>query len=136
MDLLMTASDFLRGEGDVLLAYAFGSVAEGRAHRESDLDLAVLLDWDRIPSRDGRGRRQIELIAKLVGALGFNEVDLVLLNDAPPLLAREIVRRGALLHAVDAETVHAFERDVQLRAADIEPFIQRHRARLLEVLRS
>jgi predicted nucleotidyltransferase len=136
MDVLDRAREFLERSPDVVAAYAFGSVPEGRAHRESDLDLAVLLDWDQCPTHEARGERQITLISELIGATHRNEIDLVVLNDAPPLLARHIIRNGRRLVAADAEAVHAFERDTQLRAADIEPFIQRSRARLLDALRT
>lgn len=118
----------------VIAAYAFGSVPEGRAHRESDLDLAVLLDWAAFPDRPSRAERQIELIRDLIAATGNNEIDLVILNDAPPLFGRHIVRAGLRLHVSDPELAHAYERDVQLRAADVEPFVRRGRARLLEEL--
>jgi len=36
----------------VVSAYLFGSRAEGRAHRESDLGLAILLPWDRPGGRE------------------------------------------------------------------------------------
>lgn len=69
----------------------------------------------------------------LLHTLATNRVDLVVLNDAPPLLVRRITR-GTLLYARSEEDVYAFERDVQLRAADVEAFVQRGRARLLEAL--
>jgi uncharacterized protein len=134
MDILERAAEFFRRSPGVSAAYAFGSVAEGRAHRESDVDLAVLLDWGACPDRAARGARQVELLSALIQALGVNDVDLVVLNDAPPLLGRHILRRGRRLCAPDAAATHAWERDVQLRAADVEPFIRRGRARLLEVL--
>jgi hypothetical protein len=57
------------------------------------------------------------------------EVDLVVLNAAPPLRGRRIVR-GVRVHCASPELDHAFQRDVQLRAADLEPFIQAMRRRL------
>lgn len=134
MEPLERATAFLRDVPGVVAAYAFGSVPEGRAHRESDLDLALLLDWSAFPDRSARAARQIELISDLIACTGRNEIDLVILNDAPPLLGRRIVRSGRRLHVADPDAVHAFERDVQLRAADVEPFVRRGRARLLQAL--
>jgi hypothetical protein len=54
-------------------------------------------------------------------------VDLVVLNDAPPLLAREVVQRGERILCANPEADHAFVRDVQLRAADLAPFLERAR---------
>lgn len=40
----------LDGVDGLVSAYLFGSVASGRAHRDSDVDLAVLLDRDVHPT--------------------------------------------------------------------------------------
>ncbi len=68
---------------DVLAAYVFGSHAGGRAHRESDVDVAVLLDHG-ISERAIRSRHGVRLNADLVAATHVNAVDVVILNDAPP----------------------------------------------------
>lgn len=128
-------SAFFAGRSDVIAAWLFGSHAEGRAHRESDVDVGVLLDRALLPDRRTREEMQVRIISELIAELKRNEVDVVILNDAPPLLARRIIRSGTLLHAADAETVHAFKRNVQLLAADLEPFVRRHRQRLLETFR-
>ena len=39
---------------EVISAYVFGSHAEGRTHRESDVDVAVLLDRARYPDEASR----------------------------------------------------------------------------------
>jgi predicted nucleotidyltransferase len=92
-------------------AYLFGSHAEGRAHRESDVDVAVLAELRR------------------------NLVDVVVLNDAPPGLGRRIVTAGIRVFCRDRATDHAFVRNVQLRAADLEPFLRRARRVKLTALR-
>lgn len=109
----------------VASAYLFGSQAAGRAHRESDLDVGVLLSQERYPSRRCRFDHRLRLIADLIGHLHRNDVDLVVLNDVPPLLGRRIITEGIVLCRHDPEADHAFRRDVQLRAADLEPFLRR-----------
>ncbi|CAN5724217.1 hypothetical protein BH23CHL8_BH23CHL8_00190 [soil metagenome] len=52
---------------------------------------------------------------------------MVILNDAPPLLARRIVRAGRRVFCRDGGADHAFVRDVQILAADLEPFLRRAR---------
>ena len=123
-----------RPELPVVSAYLFGSHAEGRAHRESDVDVAVLLDWKACPHRGGRSELRVTLTSELIAALHHNEVDLVVLNDAPPLLGRRIVTEGRRVFCREPAADHVYVRDVQLRAADLEPFIQRHRRRLLRRL--
>jgi hypothetical protein len=118
----------------VVSAYLFGSHAEGRAHRESDIDVGVLLDRHALPGVRDRFEAALRVSARLQSALGTRQVDLVVLNDAPPGLGRTIVSRGRRLTCSDQEAHHAFVRDVQLRAADLEPFLRRTRRLKLEAL--
>ena len=108
-------------------AYLFGSHAEGRAHRESDVDVAVLLSRDVHASPAARFQERIRLCAWLMAELQENLVDVVVLNDAQPGLARRIVTTGRRVFCRDHAADHAFARDVQLRAADLEPFLRRTR---------
>ncbi len=105
----------------VAAAYLFGSEAE------SDVDVGVLLDRERFPTTRERFDQRLRLSSRLSGALEGRAVDLVVLNDAPPHLARRIVTSGHRLFCADPEIVHSFVRDVQLRAADLEPFLRRTR---------
>lgn len=134
----MTLDDPIRAclarHPEVIIGFLFGSHAEGRAHRESDVDVGVLLDRRICPDAADRFEKRIGLTTELIAALHQNDVDLVILNDAPPLLARRIVLRGRLVHCSDPEAERAFRRDVQIRAADVAPFVEKARRRLLEVL--
>ncbi|MGH7321877.1 MAG: type VII toxin-antitoxin system MntA family adenylyltransferase antitoxin [Candidatus Rokuibacteriota bacterium] len=109
----------------IVSAYLFGSHASGRPHRESDVDVGVLLDWEVYQSRPARFDARIRLASELSGRPGRSDVDVVILNDAPPLLARRIVMEGRRILCLDAEADHAFRRDIQLRAADVAPFLRR-----------
>lgn len=125
------------GQGDVpgvAAVYLHGSAARGAQHRESDVDVAVLLDRSAYPSRLDRTALRVRLSSRLVDGLAWNDVDLVVLNDLPPLFARSIVAHGRRLLTPMPELVHHFVRDVQLRAADLEPFLRRSTAIKLEVL--
>lgn len=116
-------------------AYLFGSQAERRAHHESDVDIAVLLSRDVHPSPAARFQERIRLCAWLVGELRENRVDVVILNDAPPGLARRIVTTGLRVFCSAAAADRAFAHDAQLRAADLEPFLRRARRVKLAALR-
>jgi predicted nucleotidyltransferase len=115
-------------------AYVFGSTAEGRAHRESDIDLGVLFDYDALPSARARFDAQLELRRHLSPAVVGRDVDVVVLNDVSPLLGRRVIGNGVRVYCADAEADHAFRRDVQLRAADLEPFIARMRRLTLDAI--
>lgn len=118
---------FSSASPDVVSAYLFGSRAEGRAHAESDVDVGVLLDRDAAPTPRRRFESRVRIGSMLIGRLHDNDVDVVVLNDAPPQLARRIVTGGRRVYCRDGAADHDFVRDVQLRAADLEPFLRRTR---------
>jgi len=74
---------------ELKLAVLFGSTARGQARPKSDVDLGILLD-----PYSPELRFQVE--AELGRAAG-RPVDVILLDDAPPLLRFEIAREGVLL---------------------------------------
>jgi predicted nucleotidyltransferase len=94
----------LAAQPDVLAAYLFGSYATGRARPESDVDVAVLLSGT---DEMERFERRLRLMGEVEEALGRRPADVVVLNDAPPLLAHQVLMHGRLI----------FERD---RAARVE----------------
>lgn len=114
--------------------YLFGSAAREGQHGESDVDVAVLLDRSVYPTRSDRTDLRVRLGSRIVAVLGWNDVDLVVLNDLPPLFARSIVLNGKKLFTSRPRLDHAFVRDIQLRAADLEPFLRRTRAIKLAAL--
>src|SRR5918992_4602715 len=79
----------------VVAASLFGSQATGKAGPLSDVDVAVWLDPALSDSE--RFRLRLELIGEAASALGTNEVDLVVLNDAPPLLKHRALRSSVRL---------------------------------------
>lgn len=122
-----------RPEG-VASAYVFGSRGRGEAHAESDLDVGVVFDRDRLPDADGRSRASIDLSSELIGAVHLNDVQVVSLIDAPPELAAAALREGRRIHCSDAETDRREARRILLLDADLQPFLRRTRRRKLEVL--
>jgi len=118
----------------VVSVYLFGSHAEDRAHKESDVDVGVLLRWDAYPTARERFDERVKLAADLPGAFGGLAADVVVLNDAPPEIGRAIVTKGRRLFCADGEIDHAYVRDIQLKAADIAPFLRRMRRIKLEAM--
>jgi len=79
----------------VVAAMLFGSQALDSAGPLSDVDISVWADpgLDRAERFDLR----LELIGAATGALRTEEVDLVVLNDAPPLLRHRALRDSVRL---------------------------------------
>lgn len=72
-------------------AYIFGSVAEGRAGKGSDLDLAI------IPLSPEIRRQRIDILYELTRA-GFDKVDLVFLDTDDIVLKFEVIRLNRLIY--------------------------------------
>jgi len=118
----------------VVLAYLFGSQAEGGVMPLSDIDLAVLFPYSVM--RPERFDRQLRLISDCGRLFRRDDVDVVVLNDAPPLLTFEVVRHGKMLYedpamhpAVDF-AVYAISRH-----ADTRPFRHLHNQYLFARIR-
>jgi len=80
---------------EVRLAFLFGSRAQGRARKDSDFDVAVLVD--EATARVERGSIIRRLFARLGREVSSALLDLVILNDAPSLLRHRVLRDGVLL---------------------------------------
>jgi len=122
-----------RGGKGVLSLYVYGDGGEAGTLRDSDLEIAVLLDADVFSDRRSRTQLRLSLASDLIRSLRDRHVDVVILNDAPPSLGRKIVTGWPRVFCADPEADHAFVRDVQLQAADMELFPQRGAPSLFEV---
>lgn len=113
---------------DIQAAYIFGSVAQGRARPDSDIDIAVLLGR-RLP--DSRALHyRLRLAGELGAALHRGDVQLVILNDAPPLLAHRVLSRGALVFERSRAARVRFHVQTASRYADMVPTMERYVSRL------
>jgi predicted nucleotidyltransferase len=84
---------YLREE--IITAYLFGSYASNRGGPMSDIDIAVLLS-SNVNSKD-YSFLKLKIITDLIELLSFNNIDVVILNIAPPLLLHEVIKKGILL---------------------------------------
>lgn len=80
----------LAAEPDITFASVFGSVAEGSARADSDVDVGVLTD---APLGSARRRALVEAVAEITG----RPVDLVDLREAGPLLLMSALRGERLV---------------------------------------
>lgn len=86
------AARFLAADPRVKLVFLFGSAVDPDRKTVGDVDLAILTDH-RLGLYE-----LLDLKADIAQAAG-GEVDLVLLNDASVVLAREVAVTGCCLHA-------------------------------------
>ena len=108
---------------DVRLAYLFGSVGRGDARTSSDLDLGVVFRVVPAP------RELDQLTTDLEVATG-RRVDLVVLNQAPPLLTHEAIRGGRLIVCRDDDERVRFQTRATARYLDT-PYLRQVQHRYL-----
>lgn len=103
----------------VVAVQLIGSQATGRVTPLSDIDLAVWTD----PALGFRERAELrlELAGAAAAALGTGEVDLVLLNDAEPLLRRPAASDGRRMLDRDRRTRVRLETEALLEYLDTAP---------------
>ena len=121
---------------DIADLYVFGSRAKEvagllddqpgpRLHPESDLDVGV------VPAtrQAGGPERRVKLSIELEDLFQIGRVDLVLLPEADPYLALDIIR-GELLYTIDPDQQARCELFVLRRAGDLLPF-RKERIRMI-----
>ncbi len=117
------------------LVYLFGSQARGKVWAESDVDLAVLLGPAVPPER--RGEVRVRLIGELMSVFQRNDVDVVVLNEASPLLTYEgILRDGRLLFEADRLARIRFEVRAFQEYVDTAPMRRVQNRYLQEAIRT
>ncbi len=121
---------FLSKQGYVRLAYLFGSVARGEEGKLSDVDVAVLLD-DSLDKKE-KFYLQLELISGITEILKTDEVDLVVINDAPLSLNYEIIKANCPIFVRDEAEKIDFEHGVLSKYLDMRYYEKRAAARFLK----
>jgi predicted nucleotidyltransferase len=110
--VLERIQEVLERSPGVRIAYLFGSTARGQDHETSDVDLAVVLGASS-PLEEDLLREDLEQAA------GRN-VDLIVLDRAPPLLVAEVLREGRVLLCRDEDERVQFELRAQAIVFDTE----------------
>lgn len=110
-----------RPELGVASLHLFSSRSLGH-HWDRLLGLAILADPGLHPDPEGRAELLTDLSPDLTRLTGEGRLDLVVLNDAPPLAGRRILNQGRRLFSTDPALDLAYLRDVLIRAVDLEAF--------------
>lgn len=108
----------------VVFAYLFGSQVKRKTGKLSDIDIAVFLD-EKIPCS-----KFFDIRLKLVGELGDffkrNDIDVVILNEAPPLLSHRILKEGKVIFSKDRRKQIEYEVRAILRYLDWKPYLEKY----------
>ena len=103
--------------GDLQLAVIFGSVAQGKARADSDLDIAVRY------AAPLDAEQKLALIRAL-GVASGRPVDLIDLRTAGPIVARQALTLGKRICGTDTDFASQLSRTL-IDYADFAPLIER-----------
>ena len=88
----------------IQVAYLYGSRSKGNQTTLSDIDIAVLLS--ELP--ENMLDYHLDLMDRISKVMG-DDVDLVILNTAPPLLRYQVIKHGTVLYSREEKTRVEFE---------------------------
>lgn len=100
--ILEKLTHFFQSREEVMFAYLFGSAARNRLTLLSDIDIAVAMDPAKITEANLPYGYHAELTSHLMNILQTNDIDLVLFNDASPVLKHRIFSEGIKLFCRDS----------------------------------
>jgi predicted nucleotidyltransferase len=89
---------------NVIFAYLFGGLSEGKIKPLSDIDISVY-----IKNTDNLAEYKLNLFERLTDALSTNELDLIILNTMPTSIAGRILQNKQILIDKDPPIRHAYE---------------------------
>lgn len=115
---------FNRGD-EVKLAYLFGSVSRGDEGSLSDIDIAIYLDKD-----SDFGKVEMRLLSRI--SEFFDDFDLVVLNEASPLMKYNVVKDGEVIYEDSNSNTALIESEITKRYLDMKPYLERHADERLE----
>ena len=98
------AQKLLLAENNVIFAYLFGGLVDGKVKPLSDIDIAVYLKETKDPAE-----YKLQLFNRLTDALGTDELDLVILNRSPISLNGRILQKKKILVDKDPFQRHLYE---------------------------
>jgi predicted nucleotidyltransferase len=116
-------TEYFSGKDGIILAYLFGSTVRGDTGRLSDIDIGVLLD-ERLSKKD-RFDLELKLISEIATLIKKNKIDLIVLNEAPLLLAYNVIKDRIILKSIETESVK-FETKILSMYMDEKYYIKRH----------
>lgn len=120
LDRLPDLLEAVKGDPDIIALLAFGSLATGKLSPLSDLDFAVLLSFD-LDSLE-RFNKHLELIGVFIDTFHTEEIDLIILNEAPPRYGNHILAHGKILFCRDRGVLADFIESTRKLYLDFRPY--------------
>jgi hypothetical protein len=111
----------------VMLAYLYGSVAEGHPRPDSDVDIALVLRDDRVLSPYARMIMELDIAAEIEDRCGIREADVRSLNDAPVMVQGRVLSKGIQLYSRDEAFRVKYEVHTRKAYFDFQPVAEKMR---------
>jgi len=123
MKLKEEIREALKGHGEILVAYLFGSTVKGYTGKESDIDLGLLLkeDFEAEALYPARIAREIKEKCGL-----HQEVDVRILNKGAYRFLHQVIRGGEVIISADERERVRFETSVIDGYIDFKPFYEQY----------
>lgn len=121
--IIQKIKSVLSAREEIVFAYLFGSVAKEKAGPISDIDIAVYLE-EETDLTSGSFGYKAELIFDLQRGLNTNQIDLVILNQAPLFLAFNVLKEGKLIFCRSKEIRVDYHYLIQRDYLDFKPAVK------------
>jgi uncharacterized protein len=116
----------------VICAYLFGSMKSGRITPLSDIDIAVLFDGKL--TRNEMELYENKLYMNLTQYFKTDEIDLVILNDAPPSVQYGVIKVKSIIYFSDFYKMIDFENKVIMNYLDFKPYREEYNKAFIKAM--
>ncbi len=111
-------------ENGVLFGYIFGSILKGKRGKLSDIDFGVYFD-EKLKENE-RFKKKLIIQEKISLLFKGKNIDLVILNEAYPLLEHRIIKEGKKIFSIDEKKRIDYEVKAVARYLDFKPFLEKY----------
>ena len=107
---------------EIVAAYLYGSLVRGHLRRDSDIDLAILLDDGFEPD----ALYPLRIAEEVASNCALErEIDVRVLNDMPLTFVHQVLKNGVLIHSRDDRKRVEFETCAYDIYLDYKPYFDR-----------
>jgi predicted nucleotidyltransferase len=108
----------------VMLAYVYGSIAEGCPLPSSDVDIALVWLPDDRQSAYERLNAELDIATEIEERTGIHSADVRSINDAPLQVRGQVLTEGQILYARDEDLRVEYEVYTRGRYFDYQPVLE------------
>jgi len=122
--ILPQVVEYFHNKKEVVVVYLFGSYADGKQHKKSDIDLAVFL-------RNGE-KRSDDYIFDLQRIIKGVEFDIKILNESSTFFQFQVLKKGRKIYCSDEIARIRYEVKVMGEYQDFKPYLDYYNKRMYQ----